>query len=312
MSVFRLSDESVTVEKLFESMPVAMALIDREGRHVALNQALASLSGLKAAELIGRKVEDLSSESGENIRRDFRCFDAGMEVPDHELVLGLRTYLVSVRPVRGPAGHAVGEMVALTDITRRKEVEAELQEANRRLEYLASRDQLTGLLNARTFYEVCDQIIKAALRDNAPFSVLFVDLDHFKGVNDAYGHEAGDLVLRTAAEALRLTMRESDVLGRVGGEEFAAFLPETGLDGALVLAEKVRAAVESLEIPYRGAALRVTASVGVSARMRHHKSIADIQRDADHAMYHAKKEGRNRVSFLAMPCYVEDDTEGCS
>lgn len=306
MSVFRLSDEIITVEKLFESMPVAMALIDREGRHVALNQALASLSGLKAADLIGRKVEELSAESGENIRRDFRYFDAGTQVPDHELSLGPMTYLVSVRPVRDPTGYAVGEMVALTDITRRKELEAELIDANRRLEYLASRDQLTGLLNARTFYEVCDRIIKVSLRDDSPFSVLFVDLDRFKGVNDAYGHEAGDLVLRSAAEALRQAMRDSDVPGRVGGEEFAAFLPETGLEGALNLAEKVRAAIEGLEMTYRGATLRVTASVGASARMRHHKSIADIQRDADHAMYHAKKEGRNRVSCLSMPCYVED------
>ena len=85
MNSFTIQGESISIESLFESMPVAMALIDREGRHVALNQALANFSGLNAPDLIGRKVEELSRESGENIKRDFAFFDAGKEVPDHEL-----------------------------------------------------------------------------------------------------------------------------------------------------------------------------------------------------------------------------------
>lgn len=306
VSAFELSNESITLEKLFESMPVAMALIDREGRHVALNQALASFSGMKVSDLLGNKVEELSRESGENIQRDFRCFDAGQDVPDHELQLGERKYLVSVKPVRDRSGYAVGEMVALADITRNKKIEQELQEANRRLEFLATQDPLTGILNARTYYEVCDRIIKLSSRGNKQYSVLFVDLDHFKSINDSYGHEAGDFVLLSAAECIRKTVRASDIIGRVGGEEFSVFLPETDNPGAMKTAETIRSTLENRTVFYRDAEIRVTASIGVASRMTHHLSIADIQRDSDHAMYHAKKEGRNRVSCLAMPCYVEE------
>jgi diguanylate cyclase (GGDEF)-like protein len=178
-------------------------------------------------------------------------------------------------------------------------------ESNEKLRYLANHDQLTGVLNARTFYEVCDHMICVARRDSKPFSVLFVDLDHFKKVNDTYGHDAGDTVLRAATECMSGNIRECDVIGRVGGEEFSVYLPETDNEGAMVLAEKLRARIEDLMPVINGKPLRVTASIGVASEMPHHVSIADIQRDADHAMYHAKQEGRNRVSSLDAPCYVE-------
>ncbi|MBF0376277.1 MAG: GGDEF domain-containing protein [Desulfamplus sp.] len=302
---FELQHEYITIESIFESMPVAMALIDREGRHVALNQALASFSGLSVRELVGLKVEELSKESGENIKRDFICFDAGEEVPDHEVQIGDRICYVSVKPVRDKSGFAIGEMVALTDITRNKEVERQLAEANKRLQFLANHDSLTGVLNARTYYEVCDQMMCIAHRDNVPFSVLFLDLDHFKSINDTYGHDAGDLVLKTVSACMLENCRKCDVVGRVGGEEFSIYLPETDHNGALILAEKLRAKIEELMPSIDGTTITITASIGVSSSSKHHKSIADIQRDADHAMYHAKREGRNRVSWLNMPCYVE-------
>ncbi|MBF0572417.1 MAG: GGDEF domain-containing protein [Desulfamplus sp.] len=302
---FDLQHEYITIESLFESMPVAMALIDREGRHVALNQALASFSGLSVRDLVGRKVEELSKESGENIKRDFLCFDAGEEVPDHEVQIGDKICFVSVKPVLDKSGFTIGEMVALTDITRNKEVERQLAEANKRLQFLANHDSLTSVLNARTYYEVCDQMMCVAHRDNVPFSVLFLDLDHFKNINDTYGHDAGDIVLKKTAACILENCRKCDVVGRVGGEEFSIYLPETDHNGALILAEKLRAKIEELMLCIDRKTINITASIGVSSSSKHHKSIADIQRDADHAMYHAKKEGRNRVSWLNMPCYVE-------
>ncbi|MFZ5775481.1 MAG: diguanylate cyclase [Thermodesulfobacteriota bacterium] len=311
MKKFTIENETITLEALFESMPVAMALIDREGRHVALNQALATFSGLTVHDLIGRKVAELSKESGENIERDFRCFDAGESVPDHEVSIRDRIYYVSVKPVRDSTGFAIGEMVALTDITRNKEIERELAEANqqlaeanRQLKFLASHDPLTGVLNARTFYEVCDSMMCVAHRDKHPYSVLFVDLDHFKKVNDTYGHDAGDTVLKAVSSCMKQNCRECDVVGRVGGEEFSIYLPETNEAGAMVVAENLRVMIEGLMPAIDGKPLLVTASIGVASSQPHHRSIADIQRDADHAMYHAKKEGRNRVSCLDMPCYV--------
>ena len=178
-------------------------------------------------------------------------------------------------------------------------------ESNEKLRYLANHDPMTGLLNSRTFHEVCNHMMCVAYRENELFSLLFVDLDHFKKINDTYGHEAGDIVLKTVTKYLSSTNRACDVYGRIGGEEFCVYLPETDLDGAKAFAEKIRSGIEQLLPIINGSPLKVTASIGVASKMAHHASISDIQRDADHAMYHAKKEGRNRVSCLEMPCYVE-------
>lgn len=140
-----------------------------------------------------------------------------------------------------------------------------LQASNQKLYYLAMHDQLTGVLNARAYYQSCDQLIRLASRTRAPYSVLFIDLDHFKSVNDTYGHAVGDLVLKTAAECLTHTVRASDLLGRVGGEEFSVFLPNTDASQAVGVAEKIRLALAERAIPAApGTALQVTASIGVA------------------------------------------------
>lgn len=301
---FDLLHASISLEALFESMPVAMVLLDRDGRHVAANHAVTAFNGLKPNELIGRKVSEFSHESGENIKRDFRMFDAGQEVPVHEVRIGEIICQVSVKAVRDESGFAVGEMVSLTDITRQKQIENELAEANAQLRFLANHDALTGMLNVRAYHEVCDRLMELAFRNRTMFSVLFVDLDHFKQINDKHGHDAGDLVLKSVAACMTETCRSCDIIGRVGGEEFSIFLPETDNHGAMIFAEKIRSGIQSLDISLGQETLKVTASIGVASKMKHHKAIADIQRDADHAMYHAKKDGRNRVECLRLPCYV--------
>lgn len=305
-SKFDLLHATISLETLFESMPVALALLDREGRHVAVNLALTEFNGMQPSELIGRKVAEFSKESGENIKRDFCLFDAGQEVPVHEVRIGEKICQVSVKAVRDESGFAVGEMVSLTDITQQKKIEQELAEANAQLQFLANHDALTGVLNLRAYHEVCDRLMEVTGRNGASFSVLFLDLDHFKQINDTYGHDVGDLVLKSVTRCMKQTCRSCDIIGRVGGEEFSIFLPETDNQGAMVFAERLRACIEQeiLSIDQQ-TTIRVTASIGVASKMKHHKAISDIQRDADHAMYHAKKDGRNRVSCLKMPCYVE-------
>ncbi len=172
-------------------------------------------------------------------------------------------------------------------------------DANAQLKELASRDPLTGLFNARAFYVACDHHIRLASRSGAPFALLFIDLDHFKAVNDTHGHEAGDTVLRETAACLARHSRQSDVVGRIGGEEFCIFLPDTSLEGALHLGENIRLGIESL-MPVIGVqCLRVTASIGVAQNHVGQQSISDIQGEADKAMYQAKAAGRNRVTALA-------------
>lgn len=173
-----------------------------------------------------------------------------------------------------------------------------MEEAVRQLRELAAVDPLTGLRNARAYYAECDRFISIAKRANQPYSVLFVDLDHFKRINDTYGHAAGDTVLREVAACLARTVRKSDMVGRIGGEEFSLFLPDTELQGALELAEKLRAEISALHPSIGDTRLTITASIGVAQNLQQHRAIEDIQREADQAMYQAKREGRNRVTCL--------------
>lgn len=172
------------------------------------------------------------------------------------------------------------------------------------LRELADRDPLTALWNARVFYATTQQLIQLAHRQQTPYATLFIDLDHFKSVNDTHGHEIGDQVLRRSAQTILAHLRSSDVVGRVGGEEFVAFLPSTDEAGALQLAEKLRAALAAQIHPLpNNQTLTVTASIGVapskiSAPANPPTSIAEIQRRADVAMYHAKQSGRNRVALF--------------
>ena len=173
----------------------------------------------------------------------------------------------------------------------------------RELSTLARHDPLTGLANRRDFMVRAEAQCAAARRYGRPLSVLMIDLDHFKAVNDRYGHAAGDDVLRFIAAVFSLEVRSTDVCARVGGEEFAVVLAETGLEGGLQMAERIRQAVAaspviSERVPHP---LRVTISVGVAASAKGATSLDALLRDADQALYRAKAEGRNCVRAISTP-----------
>ncbi len=176
----------------------------------------------------------------------------------------------------------------------------EMKEKNRRLEELTRTDPLTGLANRRYFLECFETESSRAQRHNLPISYVMMDLDHFKAVNDNYGHIAGDNALVMVADVMKTEARNHDVAGRYGGEEFVFLLPETDGGGALVFAERCREAIAAGT--YNSAAdgngedLSVTASVGVCSREPHGElSIDDLMRKADAALYEAKEGGRNCV-----------------
>ncbi len=171
-------------------------------------------------------------------------------------------------------------------------------EANGKLADMASKDPLTGLFNARAYYSLCDRALKQARRAGTPLSMLFIDLDHFKRINDTHGHEAGDAVLRAVSACLQSGARQSDIIGRIGGEEFSALLPDTDLDGARQLAEKLRQDIEYLMPDIGSLCLPITASIGVAVAKPHQQTIGEVQRQADECMYEAKRAGRNRVSTI--------------
>lgn len=161
---------------------------------------------------------------------------------------------------------------------------------------LASIDALTGLYNRRKFREQLEQTLLKTLETRAPLSLVFVDLDHFKRINDTHGHQSGDEVLRGVAEVVRARLREGDIAGRLGGEEFAVFLPETGLAAAADWAEGLRAAVAATRHRIDALELAVTVSLGVAAWRPERPTSADLMRAADEQLYAAKAAGRDRVA----------------
>src|SRR6185437_5988191 len=177
-----------------------------------------------------------------------------------------------------------------------EERERQLLEANERLRHMSQTDVLTGLDNRRFLEERIEEMFEHAKRLNEPFACVMCDLDRFKSVNDTYGHQAGDAVLKQLARILRHEVREIDRAGRFGGEEFMLLLPGTVLDAAVTFAERVRKQIEAHTFTFDGTSVRRTASFGVSAWPHPRIPNCDVLvRAADDAMYVAKETGRNRV-----------------
>jgi diguanylate cyclase (GGDEF)-like protein len=174
----------------------------------------------------------------------------------------------------------------------------ELQEEKARVEILARSDFLTSLNNRRAFYESGEKELRYAQRYGHTTCLTMLDIDHFKSINDRFGHAAGDAVLRAVAALIREQLRSTDIAGRLGGEEFAVLLPEVTLDLAHEIAERLRAAIEQKEVEHVPAPIRLTASLGV-VEIGNGESLEQAIARADAALYAAKHAGRNRVVVTA-------------
>jgi diguanylate cyclase (GGDEF)-like protein len=161
-------------------------------------------------------------------------------------------------------------------------------------------DPLTGLYNSRWLRDTGERDIARSARESKPLSLLLVDLDHFKAVNDTSGHAIGDVVLQRVAAQLRTTVRGADAVVRLGGEEFVVLLNECSTDGAWVAAEAVRSAVRDVLMPEGGSVDGLTASIGIATYPAHGVTLDQLLGAADRAMYSAKHEGRDR-SVCATP-----------
>lgn len=193
-------------------------------------------------------------------------------------------------PICDKDGNARGIRSSIRDISVQKELEVELQR-------LAATDSLTGTLNRRAFLEKATEEIYRAARYDKPLTVAMFDLDHFKEVNDTYGHHVGDRCIVMLAEIVKSSIRQSDLFARFGGEEFVLLLPETELAPALQLCERLRRKVEMQRIETDSGEISVTASVGLADFQQNTTTLDEIIARADSALYTAKRNGRNQVAY---------------
>lgn len=195
----------------------------------------------------------------------------------------------------GPDGQPIFIEGMARDVSEHKRMENQLIALSRT-------DGLTGAYNRGYFMEKSEEVINMMRRYQRPASMMIADLDHFKTINDNYGHHSGDLALKIFTEVCRQEIRESDILGRLGGEEFGLMLPETTIQHAQVLAERIRKATATIKIPVDDRMTGITVSIGLVELSPEDASISAVLRRADLAMYQAKARGRNQVVTTMEPC----------
>ena len=280
---------------------VTEADIDPPGPAIVyVNEAFVRCTGYQKSEIIGLSPRilqgpDTDPQTTAEIRE---ALSRGEGI--HTTILNYakngRAYWLDIKivPLFGPDGRITHFAGIERDMTERIALEARLRD-------LASSDALTGVPNRRHLYELAEQEIKRCQRYNRALSALVLDIDHFKRINDSFGHAAGDQAIRAVAEVCASSLRAADILGRVGGEEFAVFMPETPGVMALRVAERIRARIAGLTVAYEKLRFGVTASIGVSEFWPGRDSLETVLVRADQALYRAKFDGRDRVVLDPSP-----------
>lgn len=298
-----LRESEAKLQAILDSSPFPIAWTDAAGRVEYINR--------KVTELFGYTLEDIptvqhwfaaaypNAEYREAVIKSWTqatliAKQTGCPIPSFEVAVVCKDGTqrdVSV------AGSLIGDrqLVMFSDLTERKVLEREL-------EHQARTDFLTGIPNRRHFLELAEVELARAHRYRRPFSLLMLDLDMFKDINDRYGHRIGDLTLQKVVEVCRQTLRGVDIVGRLGGEEFGIILPETDTERARQVAERVRQAIAATAVPLvQGGAVFVTTSVGVATFSGSDGNVDAVLTRADQALYNAKRAGRNRVSCEPEP-----------
>lgn len=274
---------------VFDDHAAVMILVEAASLVVvAANRAARTFYG---GDVLGKGLPDLGDASGETVRRSLAEVRAGRSGPviarHRRADGGLRDVEILV----GTVDHQGRSLLALDihDVSDRVRLEDELR-------HLAAHDPLTGAYNRRAFVDAALREQARAARSGHGLSVLLLDLDRFKAVNDTYGHGAGDGVLVHFVQLLNQMLRASDILGRTGGEEFAVLLPQTDRAAARAIAERLRAAVEATPAPHAPHPIAITVSIGVAEVEPGEDGLDGALNRADRALYRAKDLGRNQVA----------------
>lgn len=299
---------------LIETMRDGVLVLDAQNRIVDINPAMEKFIQGKASSYMGKNAFEVLRPWMEktDLFLDETETRSELTVPlDSSHYLDLR-----VTPLYDSGQMLSGRLMVFRDITERKQVEKRLRYVNDKLQgqlieigllqsklrEQAIRDPLTNLFNRRYLEETLDRELSRAAREDYPVCIIMIDLDHFKRVNDTYGHEAGDLVLKAIAEALAVHSRRGDFACRYGGEEFVVVMPNITMEVAYARAESLRQSLNQLSVPYEYYNLSVTISMGIACFPENGQTRDAILRAADQAMYAAKEAGRDHIlSYNQIP-----------
>jgi diguanylate cyclase (GGDEF)-like protein/PAS domain S-box-containing protein len=285
---------------LVEQAPDAIVGVSADGTINVWNRGAERLYGYREPEALGASLTKLvpdSDASGE--RRVLRRVMAGETVERDTRRLRKDGVLIEVSVLSAPIRDGAGKVVAASEIARDISVR---KQADARLQHLASHDPLTGLLNRRGFEAELERAVAFAKRYELETALVIVDIDHFKLVNDTYGHRAGDAALQRLADLMRKRLRTTDVIGRLGGDEFAVILPGIEPGQARRVAGEILSALRNdRRVRVGSEVVALTASAGVARIGRGDVSTQDLLGEADSALYEAKQAGRDGVAEAIEP-----------
>ncbi len=289
-----LETSRTQLRTIADSLPVLIAQIDTTGHYLFANEAFRSWLDLSPAQVVGRTVcEVLGEERYAAISDSLARALAGENLEIEQNLVFKQNRIRSVHTIYIPHRDADGQVDSCfelsSDITAHKDMVQQL-------EYLATTDEHTGLSNRRFFFKASREIVRRAEQEGTFVSLLIFDVDHFKQVNDTYGHDVGDTVLERLAHLFQAKLRTVDIFARIGGEEFSVLLPNTPLASACQVAERLRGDIEQVVFESGEARFHITISVGVACcDALHATDLGGLLKRADIALYRAKSEGRNRV-----------------
>lgn len=314
-----LRDSGAYLAQIVDGSSVAMLVIDAEHRVTHWNRACEVMTGTLARDVIGTRgqwkafypsqrpimadmvLDDASENAVDRLYhgrfRPSMLIPGGYEAEDFFPHFGDsgRWLYFTAAPLRNAKGDVVGAIETLQDVSQRRRAEEALRESEERYRSLSQTDSLTGLYNSRYLRERLPGELERANRYGRPLSMLVLDCDNFKSINDCYGHLEGDKVLQNLAEVIRRCLRRSDSAYRYGGEEFVVLLPETDMAAAMALAERLRSMFAAQEtLASNGEKIHCTISIGVSRHVPTDTESTLIRR-ADEASYVAKQRGKNCV-----------------
>lgn len=292
----KVREQKRLLDTILDNIDALVYMKDANRRFIYANQSVADVFGRRVEDVVGSRDTDLMPPEVADAfwAKDQRILDSGQRHTSEESFGDAtgrqRHYWSIIVPWSSPDGTPA--VIGLTtDIT-------ELHELKEELKRQATTDHLTGIANRRRFYEFAEREFSRSQRHGSELSLIAIDIDHFKRINDSYGHLAGDRVLHDFAAWCQGTLRGEDLCARTGGEEFCILLPETGLDAAHALAERIRALTSEHGANAEHPTLRISASFGIAGRIDTDRRFEDLFTRADRALYAAKQQGRNRSELL--------------